>query len=356
MRDESSLAGEKYMTQVKEKYRDPLVCELRAELSCSQLALRAARAVNQNALDVEQTERTGRVEAERLGSVKDAFLANLSHEIRVPLNAILGWAQLLEPGKTSDVDLAHGLEVIVRNARTQARLIDDLLDMSRIISGKMRFEVQRVDLSKVIDAAIESVKPAADAKGVKLEKFTDPIAGSVMGDPDRLQQVIWNLVMNAIKFTPRGGKVQVVMKRMESQIELSVNDTGNGISAAFLPHVFERFSQGDNSTGRGCTGLGLGLAIVRSLTELHGGSVRAMSGGEGKGTTFIVSLPTSTVHILNTGKNLWDAAAQSRDIFPCTPDETGDYQQAKPECFDLVLYGSLSVWHEQPAFSISARV
>src|SRR5579864_6300006 len=200
--------------------------------------------------------------------------------------------------------MAEGLEVITRNARTQARLIDDLLDMSRIISGKMRLDVQRVDLSAVIDAALESVKPAAEAKGMKLHKMIDPIAGPVTGDPNRLQQVVWNLLINAIKFTPKGGQVQVVVERANSHIELSVSDTGKGIAAEFLPHVFERFSQADNSVTRGHPGLGLGLAIVKSLTELHGGSVRAKSGGEGKGTTFIVSLPISVVHTLDTSENL----------------------------------------------------
>jgi signal transduction histidine kinase len=225
-----------------------------------------------------------RVEAERLGRIKDEFLANLSHEIRTPLNAILGWSQLLEPGKTNQADLIEGLKVITRNARTQARLIDDLLDMSRIISGKMRLDVQKVNLPAVIDAALESVKPAAQAKGIKLQKVIDPIAGPVTGDPNRLLQVVWNLLTNAIKFTPKGGNVQVVVERSNSHVELSISDTGKGIAAEFLPHVFERFSQADNSARRGYTGLGLGLAIVKSLAELHGGSVRVKSGGEGKGS------------------------------------------------------------------------
>lgn len=200
--------------------------------------------------------------------------------------------------------MVEGLEVITRNARIQAKLIDDLLDLSRIISGKMRLDVQRVDLPAVIDAAIESVEPSAKAKGLMLQKVVDPIAGPIMGDPNRLQQVVWNLLSNAIKFTPRGGRVQIVVERSNSHVELSVSDTGQGIAAEFLPHVFERFSQADNSTGRGYAGLGLGLAIVKSLAELHGGSVRVKSGGEGKGTTFIVSLPISVVHTLDTRENL----------------------------------------------------
>jgi signal transduction histidine kinase/ActR/RegA family two-component response regulator len=248
-------------------------------------------------------ERIRRAEAERLGRIKDEFLANLSHEIRTPLNAILGWSQMLKPGETSEADLVEGLEVITRNARIQAKLIDDLLDMSRIISGKMRLDVQRVDLPAVIDAAMESVNPAAQAKGLKLQKVVDPIAGPITGDPNRLQQVVWNLLSNAIKFTPKGGSVQVVLERSNSHVELSVSDTGKGIAAEFLPHVFERFSQADNSSTRHYSGLGLGLAIVKSLAELHGGSVRVKSGGVDKGTTFIVSLPISVVHTLDKTEN-----------------------------------------------------
>jgi signal transduction histidine kinase/CheY-like chemotaxis protein len=249
------------------------------------------------------SERGLRTESERLGRIKDEFLANLSHEIRTPLNAILGWSQILVPGKTSDAEMVEGLEVITRNARTQAKLIDDLLDMSRIISGKMRLDVQRVDLPAVIEAAIESVHLAAEAKGLHLQKVVDPLAGPVTGDPNRLQQIVWNLLSNAIKFTPRGGHVQVVVERSNSHVELSVSDTGRGIDVEFLPHVFERFSQADNSATRKYTGLGLGLAIVKSLTELHGGTVRVKSGGMDKGTTFIVSLPISVVHMLDKTDN-----------------------------------------------------
>jgi signal transduction histidine kinase/CheY-like chemotaxis protein len=249
------------------------------------------------------SERSLRSEAERVGRIKDEFLANLSHEIRTPLNAILGWSQILKPGETPHEELVEGLEIITRNARTQAKLIDDLLDMSRIISGKMRLDVQRMDLPTVIDAAIESVSLAAQAKGLKLQKVIDPIAGPVTGDPNRLQQIVWNLLSNAIKFTPRGGKVQVVVERSNSHVELSVSDTGKGIAAEFLPHVFERFSQADNSATRLYSGLGLGLAIVKSLAELHGGSVRVKSGGIDKGTTFIVSLPVSVVHTLDKNEN-----------------------------------------------------
>ena len=286
------------------------LAEVQNHLSVSATDLTGVRAVKD---DLEQTQvrerlafetaKRGRAEAERLGRIKDEFLANLSHEIRTPLNAILGWSQLLKPGETPEAELAEGLEIITRNARTQAKLIDDLLDMSRIVSGKMRLDVQRVDLPAVIDAAIESVDPAAQAKGIKLQKVIDPIAGPVTGDPNRLQQVVWNLLSNAVKFTPKGGRVQVVVERVNSHVELSVSDTGKGIAPEFLPHVFERFSQADNRVTERVSGLGLGLAIVKSLSELHGGSVRVKSGGENKGSTFIVSLPISVVHSLDRAEN-----------------------------------------------------
>ena len=240
-------------------------------------------------------ERHKRAEVERIGRIKDEFLANLSHEIRTPLNAILGWSQLLKPGKSSDAEMAEGLEIIRRNVLVQAQLIDDLLDMSRIVSGKLRLDVQQVEMPSVIAGAVESVQLAAKSKGVRLEVMVDPIAGPITGDPNRMQQVVWNLLINAIKFTPSGGKVQVVLERASSHVELSVSDTGKGISAAFLPHVFERFSQYDTSGRRSHMGLGLGLAIVKNLVELHGGSVIAKSPGEGKGSTFIVLLPISVV-------------------------------------------------------------
>ncbi len=268
-------------------------------------------------------ERTRRTESERVGRIKDEFLANLSHEIRTPLNAILGWSQILQPGQTPEAEMIEGLEIITRNARTQAKLIDDLLDMSRIISGKMRLDVQRVDLPAVIEAAIEAVNPAILAKDLRLQKVIDPIAGPVTGDPSRLQQIVWNLLSNAIKFTPRGGNVQVVVERSNSHVELSVSDTGRGIAAEFLPHVFERFSQADNSATKQYTGLGLGLAIVKSLSELHGGSVRVKSSGADKGTTFIVSLPISVVHTLDKSENRQRATTGKHESFVANPSLNG---------------------------------
>src|SRR5258705_8732900 len=242
-----------------------------------------------------EVERRQRAEVERVSRVKDEFLANLSHELRTPLNAILGWAQLLKPGQSSDAEMVEGLATIKRNALVQGQLIEDLLDMSRIVSGKLRLNVQRVELPVVIARAVESVQLAAQSKGVRLEVVVDPIAGPITGDPNRMQQVVWNLLTNAIKFTPRGGKVQVVLERASSHVELSISDTGQGISADFLPHVFERFSQSDPLRTRSHNGLGLGLAIVKNLVELHGGSVMAKSAGMGKGSTFIVLLPISVI-------------------------------------------------------------
>ncbi|MCW5626726.1 MAG: response regulator, partial [Burkholderiales bacterium] len=244
-----------------------------------------------------EAERNARIEAQRAVRIKDEFIATLSHELRTPLNAILGWIQVLRArGVPSADELKRGLEVIERNARTQVRLIEELLDLSRIMSGRIRLDVQRVQLVDSVEAAIESVEPAAAAKGVRLERIMDPQVGAVSGDPARLQQIMWNLLSNAIKFTPKGGRVQVVMERVNSHVEISVADTGIGIPADFLPFVFDRFSQKDSSASRPYGGLGLGLAISKQLIELHGGSLRVKSPGEGLGATFIVGLPLSVAH------------------------------------------------------------
>ncbi len=238
-------------------------------------------------------ERAARADAERTSRMKDEFLATLSHELRTPLHAILGWSQIL--ARRGSANLAQGLEVIERNARAQTKIIDDLLDMSRIISGKVRLDVQQVDLAAVARLAVDTVRPSADAKGVRLQAVLDPLAGPVNGDPNRLQQVLWNILTNAVKFTPRGGRVQVLLERVNSHLELRVIDSGQGISPAFLPHVFDRFSQADASNTRQHAGLGLGLAIVKQLVELHGGSVSAASAGLGQGATFCIELPLLSV-------------------------------------------------------------
>lgn len=257
-----------------------------------------------------ESERSARAQAERASRLKDEFLATLSHELRTPLNAVLGWANILRKTPPSEETLTQGLAVIERNARMQSQLIADLLDMSRIISGKMRLDVQAVTLAVVIDAAMEAVRPAANAKRVALQSVVEPFSDSVQGDPVRLQQIVWNLLSNAVKFTPSGGRVQLICSRVQSHIEIAVSDTGQGIKAEFLPHVFERFRQADSSPSRSHGGLGLGLAIVKQLIELHGGSVRAQSEGEGKGSTFVLHLPLAAVR-MNTRDT--DAARSAFD-------------------------------------------
>ncbi|MDQ3364545.1 MAG: ATP-binding protein [Myxococcota bacterium] len=240
-------------------------------------------------------ERAARAEVERVSLMKDEFLATLSHELRTPLNAVLGWAEMLLSRVSPESDTRRGLETIARNARSQAQLIEDLLDMNRIISGKIRLDVQRVELDAIITAAMDSVAPSAEGKSIRLRKALDPLAGPVHGDPHRLQQVVWNLLSNAIKFTPKHGRIDVLLQRVNSHIEITVTDSGIGINSDFVPHLFERFRQADSSTTRRHGGLGLGLSIVKQLVELHGGTVRAESAGEHQGATFIVMLPLRVI-------------------------------------------------------------
>jgi signal transduction histidine kinase/CheY-like chemotaxis protein len=241
------------------------------------------------------SERAARSAADRAGRMKDEFLATLSHELRTPLNAILGWSQVLARSTPNPEELADGLKKIERNARAQAQIIEDLLDMSSIISGKVRLQLREVDLAMAVYAAVDTVRPAADAKDVRIDIVLDPAAAMINADPNRLQQILWNLLSNAVKFTPRSRSVRVVVERGISHIAVQVQDTGQGISAEFLPQVFDRFRQADASSTRRHGGLGLGLAIVKQLVELHGGGVTAESAGEGLGTTFTVLLPVATV-------------------------------------------------------------
>lgn len=238
-------------------------------------------------------ERAARADAERANQLKDEFLATLSHELRTPLNAIVGWAQILKSTEAKPEDYREGIEAIERNAKAQTELISDLLDVSRIISGKMRLELQPVDPVSLIRSAVEGFSATAIAKGIVIDQDLDPRVGTIHADPGRLQQVIWNLGHNAVKFTPAGGEITVRMRRIENEIEITVSDTGQGINPAFLPHIFERFRQEDGTTRRNHGGLGLGLAIVKHLVEMHGGRINAASEGEGKGAAFTVYLPLS---------------------------------------------------------------
>jgi PAS domain S-box-containing protein len=236
------------------------------------------------------------VDAQDANRLKDEFLAVLSHELRTPLNAIVGYARLLRGGVLSGEKAVRGLETLERNATWLTQIVEDVLDVSRIVAGKIRLDVQPVELPLIVDNAVATIQPAADAKGVRLQTIIDPRVGPISGDPDRLQQVVWNLVSNAVKFTPRDGRVQVRLERVNSHTELVVSDTGSGIRADFLPFVFERFRQAESGPTRKTGGLGLGLAIVRHIVEMHGGTVHAASGGEGEGSTFRVRLPMMIVH------------------------------------------------------------
>ncbi len=242
-------------------------------------------------LQLLESERAARGEAERANRLKDDFVATLSHELRTPLHAILGWTQILQRKKDDSRAVDQGLQVIERNARAQSQMISDLLDMSRIISGKMRLEVQAVDLAAVVESATEAVRLAAETKGIGIVETIDRQDGIITGDPDRLRQVVWNLLSNAIKFTPAGGTVRVELARAAGHVEIRVSDTGQGFDPAFAPYLFDRFRQADASITRRSGGLGLGLAIVKQFVELHGGTVTAASPGEGKGAIFTILLP-----------------------------------------------------------------
>jgi signal transduction histidine kinase/ActR/RegA family two-component response regulator len=241
-----------------------------------------------------EAERLARAEAEAAVRAKDEFIATVSHELRTPLNAVLGWARLLRTGRLDPAAAAKGFEVIERSATTQAQIVDDLLDVARIARGQLRLDVRLVELVPVIEAAVDAVRPAAQARGIEIASVLVPRAGMVNGDPGRLQQVVWNLLANAIKFSLPGGRVEVRLEPESGQVGIHVRDTGAGITPAFLPHVFEPFRQADSSSTRRHGGLGLGLAIVRRIVEAHGGAVSVASEGPGKGATFTVRLPIAT--------------------------------------------------------------
>jgi PAS domain S-box-containing protein len=279
----------------------------------------AMETANQQREEMLDAERTARMTAQRATRMKDEFLATLSHELRTPLSAILGWTQVLLRGGTSKGpdELKRAIEVIDRSARAQVKLIDDLLDLSRVMTGKLRLDLQQVSFANVVEAAVDSASPSAEVKGIRLKAILGSSSQDIISaDSARLQQVVWNLLTNAIKFTPKGGQVQVLLQRVNSHLELSVSDTGIGIPANYLPHVFDRFSQKDSSTTRAFGGLGLGLAICKQLVEMHGGTIRAASQGEGKGATFSVELPLSIVQLqdLNTPRIHPTAETQSGEM------------------------------------------
>lgn len=271
-------------------------------VSAIQSALRARRRQYQvrDHLDAEKRAQEEAVEARRQAEeanrAKDLFLATLSHELRTPLTAVLGWARMLRTMEMDEETVNHGLQIIERNAESQNQLIRDLLDVSRIVTGKLILETKPVELTPIIAAAVDSMQQAIEARAIELAVEFDTETDLVRGDPDRLQQVVWNLLSNAIKFTPKGGNIRVRLARSGSDVQIKVTDSGQGISPEFLPHVFERFRQEDGSTTREQGGLGLGLAVVRHLVEQHGGTVSAESQGEGRGATFIVSLPITAVN------------------------------------------------------------
>jgi PAS domain S-box-containing protein len=245
-----------------------------------------------------ERERQARSDAETLSRSKDQFLATLSHELRTPLNAIYGWARILDAGRLDEAATRRATGAILRNAAAQVQLIEDVFDVSRVITGNMRLDVRPLHVAAVMEAALDTVRPTAAAKGVHLERIFDPRVGALMGDPARLQQVAWNLLMNAVKFTPRDGRVELHLRLAGDLVEIVVSDTGEGIAPEHMPRIFQRFAQADSSSTRRHAGLGIGLALVRHLVELHGGTVSAASAGLGRGATFTVTLPRIVVPAL----------------------------------------------------------
>jgi signal transduction histidine kinase/CheY-like chemotaxis protein len=310
----NSLSGERFTEphgSVCSVHTRVIPAESYADLSDPDARLRAIARLQQKAesLEAEVKERReveerlrlaligeqmARAEAETANRMKDEFLATVSHEIRTPLNAIIGWSHLLRSGRLDEATIARAIETIDRNAKSQAQLIEDILDVSRMITGKLRLNSETVDIASVINAAIDSVQLAMDSKDLQLEVTLDPSARHTVGDANRLQQVVWNLLANAIKFTPAGGHIEVKVERANRNLQIRVSDNGQGIGQDFLPFIFEPFRQGDGTTTRQHGGLGLGLALVRHLVELHGGTINAESAGGGRGATFTIKLPLAT--------------------------------------------------------------
>jgi PAS domain S-box-containing protein len=285
-----------------------------------ELGRRTAVAID-NARLFEMTQRE-RARVEEANHAKDEFLATVSHELRTPLNAILGWTVMLRSGGMTEEKRARAIDTIERNARSQTQLIEDLLDISRIVSGKLRLNLSPLDPLRVVETAMDTVRPAAEAKGVRLKLTRDVSTGPILGDSERLQQVIWNLLSNAVKFTPKGGQVEVLLGRAGSDVEIAVTDTGKGMLPQFLPYVFERFRQADMGIARSYGGLGLGLAITRHLVELHGGSIEATSPGEGLGSTFVFRIPLANSRSA-TGETTNRPPAMADNALPCPTELRG---------------------------------
>ncbi|HTG15429.1 MAG TPA: response regulator [Blastocatellia bacterium] len=289
-----ALRGGAYDFIKKPIDRDYFVAALTRAIQLRQMGRRLDEqqaALERHADELERVVEERTHELREANRVKDEFLATLSHELRTPLNSLFGWIHLLREGTLDEQTSARALQIIDRNARSLAEIINDLLEVSRIITGKLKLEVLPIELGPVIEAALEAVRPAIDAKDIDLRLSVEREVGAVLGDPSRLQQIVWNLLSNAIKFTPNGGRVEVRLEKIGSDARITVSDDGAGISEAFLPYVFDRFRQADSSFARKHGGLGLGLAIVRHLVEIHGGSVHADSPGEGKGSIFAATFP-----------------------------------------------------------------
>lgn len=299
---------------------DPAMFHETDERLIANLAAHAAIAADNAHLFREAQE--ARAAAEAANHVKDAFLATLSHELRTPLTSIVGWANLLKLGRLPVDETNRAIDTILRNATSQSQIIDELLDVSRIITGKLQLDLRVVEIGAIVKAAMETVTPAANAKGIRLQLIQDPAGSWVMGDPDRLQQVFWNLLFNAIKFTPKNGRVRVSVQSIGSNVEIAVDDTGLGIDPEFLPRIFERFTQGDSSSTRAVRGLGLGLSIARQLAELHGGTIRAQSDGVGYGSTFTATFPRSPVTATPSSERVYTKADASVSLEDA-PDLSG---------------------------------
>jgi signal transduction histidine kinase/ActR/RegA family two-component response regulator len=286
--------------------------------SLYQEALFARQRAEQDALEKQKLYE----EAARANEAKDQFLATVSHELRTPLTSILGWAQMLTSGKLDASMKERAIATIERNARSQAQIVEDLLDISRIVNGKLRLNVQLFSPQVSVDAALEALRPAAHAKNIALQLVADPSAGPISGDPERLQQIIWNLLSNAVKFTPKGGRVQLTLKKVDSNVQLVISDNGAGIPVEHLCRIFDTFTQIDPTSTRKHGGLGLGLAIVKKLVELHGGSVHASSPGLGQGSAFTVTLPLAAVRS-NRHEQVHDSASSDQIAMPENVEEFG---------------------------------